>query len=148
MPDTSFPGATRLLRAWPWALATFALSLAACAGGPPQGGLVGTEWRLVEMEGQTLPDRPTATLVFTETGRVAGNGSCNRFFGNVTVSGPNIGFSQMGSTRMACPGPASELEPRYLGALQRATGYEIREGQLLIQVEGQTSPLRFVRTQH
>jgi heat shock protein HslJ len=147
MSDTSTPRALRPWRALAWALPALALSLAACAGGAQPGSLVGTEWRLVELDGKTLPERPAATLAFTEPGKVAGSGSCNRYFGSVSVSGDRIGFSQVGATKMACMGPAGDLEPRYFAALQQAQRYELKDSQLLIHVQGQTAPLRFVRTQ-
>ncbi len=147
MSDTSPPWTLRPLRALTWALPALALSLAACAGGAQPGGLVGTEWRLVEMNGQALPEQPAATMAFTEPGKVAGSGSCNRYFGSVTLSGQQIGFSQVGATKMACMGPAGELESRYFAALQQAQRYEVKDGQLLIHVQGQAAPLRFVRTQ-
>lgn len=146
MSDTHVPRTLRPLRALTWALPALVLSLAACAGGAQPGGLAGTEWRLVEMDGQALPERPAATLAFNEPGKVTGSGSCNRFFGSVTVSGHQIGFSQVGATKMACMGPAGQLEPRYFSALQQAQRYEIKDSQLLIHMQGQAAPLRFVRT--
>ena len=146
MSDTHMPPAPRPWRALAWALPALVLSLAACAGGAQPGGLTGTDWRLVEMDGQVLPARPAATLDFNEPGKVTGSGSCNRFFGSVTVSGSQIGFSAIGATKMACMGPAGQLEPRYLAALQQAQRHEIKDGQLLIHVRGQATPLRFVRT--
>ena len=147
MSNTSTRWAMRPMRALAWALPALALSLAACAGGAQPGGLLGTEWRLVEMDGQALPERPAATLAFTEPGKVAGSGSCNRFFGSVTVSGDRIAFGQVGATKMACMGPAGQLEPRYFAALQQAQRYELGDRQLLIHIQGQAAPLRFVRTQ-
>jgi len=148
MSQTPNSFATRPLRALAWALPAVALSLAACAGsgGTNPASLLGTEWRLVEMDGQILPERPAATLAFTEPGKVAGNGSCNRFFGSVTVSGEQIGFGQIGATKMACMGPAGQLEPRYFAALQQAQRYEVKNTSLVIHMKDQAAPLRFVRT--
>ncbi|HMN93972.1 MAG TPA: META domain-containing protein [Hydrogenophaga sp.] len=145
-PTLSRPRTWQILA---WCLPALALSLGACAGsvGTAAAGLVGTEWRLVEMDGETLPERPAATLAFVEADRVAGSGSCNRYFGSVTVSGQRIGFGQMGSTKMACIGPHAELEPRYLSALQQASRFEISDSVLLIHLQDRQQPLRFVRTQ-
>ncbi|MEZ5665765.1 MAG: META domain-containing protein [Burkholderiaceae bacterium] len=148
MPQSIHPAAPRLRRPWFWAAPALALSLAACAaGGTQTASLQGTEWRLVEMDGQPVPERPAATLFFKEPGQVTGSGSCNRFFGKVTLSGDQIGFGQMGSTKMACAGPAAQLEPRYLTALHHATRYELKGAELLIHLKAPQAPLRFARTQ-
>ncbi|TNF61825.1 MAG: META domain-containing protein [Burkholderiales bacterium] len=131
-----------------WVMPALALSLAACAGlgGGAAASLLGTEWRLVEIDGEALPERPAATLAFTEPGRVAGSGSCNRFFGSVSFSGEKIGFGQMGATKMACLGQDSRIEARYFAALQQASRYELKDATLLIHLTDRPAPLRFVRT--
>ena len=40
----------------------------------------------------------------------------------------------------------SQQEMRYLGALQKAQRYEVKDGSLLIHVEGMDQPLRFSRS--
>ena len=125
--------------------------LTACAipagpAAPPAPSLVGTEWRLEDLAGRGVLDRAEATLVFPEAGRVAGSGSCNRFFGSVTLEQDRIGFGQMGATRMACIGAIGDQENRYLAALQQAERFEVRGTTLLIHVRGMDQPLRFVRT--
>jgi heat shock protein HslJ len=52
----------------------------------------------------------------------------------------------MGSTKMACMGPANGQETRYLAALQKAERYEVQGRTLLIHVQGMNQPLRFVQT--
>ncbi|MDO9253032.1 MAG: META domain-containing protein [Hydrogenophaga sp.] len=134
--------------AWPGLL--LAVSLAACAGqpatAPAPASLTGTEWRLEALGDSAVMERSQATLAFPETGQVAGNGSCNRFFGSVRITQGQIGFDQMGSTKMACMGPANEQEARYLAALQKAERYEVQGRTLLIHVQGMAQPLRFVQT--
>jgi heat shock protein HslJ len=140
-----------------WLAAPLLATLTACAVAPPapptpttptvSAPLVGTEWRLEDISGRGVLDRVPATLGFPEVGRVAGNGSCNRFFGSVAVDqNLHIRFSQIGSTRMACPGAVGEQEGRYLAALQKVHHYELQGGQLLLYVEGENQPLRFTRT--
>ncbi len=120
---------------------------AGCAGtaAPPAPVLVGTEWRLESLGGKDLPASSQASLTFPESGRVAGNAPCNRFFGTYTQTGQKLSFSQMGSTRMACIGTAAEQETRYLAALQKATGFEVDGGRLILRLSGQEPPLRFSR---
>lgn len=123
--------------------------LVACAmpGGPgATPSLVGTEWRLQELGGAPALPGAQATLAFPEAGRVAGFGSCNRFFGTYTLVQEKVAFGQMGMTRMACMGPAGEQETRYMAALQKAQTLRVEGNALLIAVEGQDKPLRFARS--
>lgn len=122
--------------------------LVACAMPPGPGAapaLVGTEWRLEDLGGSGVIDRVQATLAFPEAGRVAGFGSCNRFFGTYTLVQERIAFGQMGMTRMACMGAVGEQENRYLAALQKAQTVRVEGSTLLLTVEGQAKPLRFAR---
>ncbi|MGH9459880.1 MAG: YbaY family lipoprotein, partial [Vicinamibacteria bacterium] len=52
--------------------------------------LQGTAWRLEDLGGEGALDTVEATLEFPEAGRVAGSGSCNRFFWSVEISGESI----------------------------------------------------------
>ncbi len=130
----------------PFAWLAISLSLAACAGQPAAPSLTGTEWRLEALGDSAVMERSQATLAFPEAGRVAGNGSCNRFFGSVRMAQGQIGFGQLASTKMACMGPANGQETRYLAALQKAERYEVQGRTLLIHVQDMNQPLRFVRT--
>lgn len=112
-------------------------------GAPP--ALVGTEWRLEDLGGSGVIDRVPATLAFPEPGRVAGFGSCNRFFGSYTLVQDRIAFGQMGMTRMACAGAVGEQETRFMAALQKAQRVRIEGGSLQLSVEGLDRPLRFSR---
>lgn len=123
--------------------------LSACAlpGGPGAATpLVGTEWRLVSLGGAAVLDAAPATLSFPEAGRVAGQGSCNRFFGSYTLVDDRIAFGQMGMTRMACAGPVGEQESRYMAALQKAQRVQVDGARLSLHVDGMAQPLRYVRT--
>jgi len=105
--------------------------------------LTGTEWRLEDLGGAGIIDNSQATLAFPEAGRVAGNGSCNRFTGTVALSGETMKISPLASTRMACLSEAvSNQEMKYLKALEGATRYEWKDPYLLIYC-GLEKPLRF-----
>lgn len=138
----------------PRRIATLALplfaGLSACAlpSGPGAAApLVGTEWRLVSLGGAAVLDGVPATLAFPEAGRVAGQGSCNRFFGSYTLVEDRIAFGQMGMTRMACAGGVGEQENRYMAALQKAQRVQVDGARLTLSVDGMAQPLRYVRTQ-
>jgi heat shock protein HslJ len=114
----------------------------------PTLNLVGSEWLLEDLGGSGVLDRVQATLAFPESGKVAGKGSCNRFFGTVAISGHTIKFSAMGSTKMACPEPIMNQEEKYLAALQAADRFESKDGNLLIYYAGAEKPLRFSPLPH
>ncbi len=108
--------------------------------------LLGSEWALRDIAGTPALATPQATLQFPEAGRVAGNGSCNRFTGSVEISGRNLKFGPLASTRMAClDNGVSDQEAHYLTALGAATRYALENGDLLIYCEGYEKPLRFSR---
>lgn len=138
------------LRPSRWMLSPLIATLVACAGGnaaqTPPPSLWGSAWQLIELGGQTVMPDPMATLAFAAEGQVSGQGSCNRFFGPVDIKGDRLSFGPLGSTKMACIGGASQQEARYLGALHKAQRYEVKDGMLLIHVEGMSQPLRFTRS--
>ncbi|MCV0439440.1 MAG: META domain-containing protein [Hydrogenophaga sp.] len=131
-----------------WLAAPALMALTACAmpGAPAPAPLVGSEWRLEELGGRGVLDHVQATLAFPEAGRVAGNGSCNRFFGTYTLMQDRISLGQMGGTRMACAEAVSEQEARYMAALQKAQRLEVQGKTMLMHVQDQDKPLRFTRT--
>jgi heat shock protein HslJ len=95
--------------------------------------LEGRHWVLVELAGQPVeagPGRAIPSIAFDGgTGRVAGNASCNRFFGGYELlEGDRIRFGQFGATMMACPDMS--LEQRFLEVLQRADSYMVNDGVL------------------
>jgi heat shock protein HslJ len=123
-----------------------ALALAtACARGIPGGraddDLVGTAWRLRSIGGTPVLNDVEATLEFPEAGRVAGRGSCNRFFGTVVLDGESLRIGGIGATRMACAEPVMKQEDAYLRALEAATRVR-RDGKALV-VEGKGAVLGF-----
>ncbi|UZD66138.1 META domain-containing protein [Marinobacter sp. AN1] len=94
--------------------------LAACASGPgsQQGGpvptapLTNTYWKLVELRGNAVNvpqgQQGEPHMIFRDDGRVNGFSGCNRFVGEYTVTGANLLFDSMASTRMACPDDNNE----------------------------------------
>jgi heat shock protein HslJ len=123
--------------------------LASCAhAGQPKAppDLQGTEWLLEDLAGRGVVDRVQATLAFPEPNRVAGNGSCNRFFGGVKISGESIKFDPLASTQMACLTEAvSNQEANYLKALEGAKKIVMVGPYLLIYSKGMDKPLRFTQ---
>lgn len=105
-----------------------------------------SDWQLVELAGATIVRNSAPTLSFFEPGKVAGNGSCNRFTGSVTINAHDLKFGPLASTMMACPDPqVGQQESTYLKALQSATRYEWHDPYLLIFSDGFDKPLQFTR---
>ncbi len=107
--------------------------------------LVGSEWLLEDLGDQGVIDTIQATLTFPEAGRVAGNGSCNRFFGPAEMSGDTIKLGPLASSRMACPEAVMNQEKKYLDALQAAERLEQKDADLLLYCKGFEKPLHFTR---
>jgi heat shock protein HslJ len=104
---------------------------------------------LKDLNGEGIVDKVRVTLDFTEAGRVVGNGSCNRYFATVSVSGSSIKFGAVGATRMACAPEVSQQESKYFAALGAATRFEIEGSTLSIygpaSEDAASKPLRFAR---
>jgi putative lipoprotein len=110
----------------------------------PSAGLVGTRWLLEDLGGAGVIDEASATLEFPEPGKVSGSGSCNRFFGSVTIAGTAISIRPLGTTRMACAEAPAMQEVSYIRALQSAERFVLQPTALLIYVRGMQNPLRFI----
>jgi putative lipoprotein len=139
-------GATHVLTQGNPSRVDLVLTKAAARSATAGGVLSGSTWKLEDLGGTAVLDQPQATLEFPDEGRVAGKGSCNRFFGSVQVSGESISFGALGSTRMACPDAVMTQEAAYFNALQNAERYVIDGSSLLIYSRGMDKPLRFSRT--
>ena len=104
-----------------------------------------SDWQLLELAGAPIVPNSKPSLSF-ELGKVAGNASCNRFTGSVTINGTNLKFGPLATTMMACPDPKiSEQESTYLKALAAATRYEWHNPYLHIFCDGFDQPLQFSR---
>jgi heat shock protein HslJ len=97
---------------------------------PPAGGapLVGTEWTLVEIDGQPAGlgagEKP-ATLSLSEADKHAsGFAGCNRMSGTYELAGSTLRFGPMAVTRMACA-TGMDLETRFLAVLEATRGYRL-----------------------
>ncbi|MBA3345455.1 MAG: META domain-containing protein, partial [Gemmatimonadales bacterium] len=104
-----------------------------------------TSWVLEDVAGTGVLDAARATLEFPESGKVAGRGSCNRFFGSVEINGESITFGPLGSTRMACVEAVMNQEVKYLKTLQDAERYAVEGTTLWIHTKAMDRALRFTR---
>jgi putative lipoprotein len=99
--------------------------------------LVGTEWRILELDGKSADTNVTSTLAFDADGAVSGNGGCNTFRGSVDIEGTVMKFGQLASTMMACEIAKSTQEALFHAALSQTASHSVRDGELsLIDAAG------------
>lgn len=114
-----------------FALVAVPLMLAACqsgAGQPAAAASVGLaqDWRLIGFSEGALP--PRVTMDLRMPGRAAGQGPCNRWFGELAGTFPEFRLPMVASTEMACPD--LDAEAAFHEALGRVTTAALVDGQL------------------
>src|SRR5262249_29861949 len=86
---------------------------------PVSFSLSNSKWLLEDLSGSGVLDNVQATLTFPENGRVAGNASCNRFFGPAGIDGCDIKVGRLGSAPIACPEAGSHPATNQLEGRRR-----------------------------
>jgi putative lipoprotein len=116
-----------------------ALAVAGCSSGegatqPPN--LNGTQWRVVQIAGETTIGGNPPTMSF-RNGRIRGDSGCNTFTADVTVDQTNIDVGSISSTLRLCEGDAGTTETMFMRALIGATAMSFDEkGSLVITGDG------------
>lgn len=109
--------------------------------------IMGLTWSVVGLEGAPMaipPDREKPWLKLEAEGkRVTGMGGVNRFSGTYTLEGGALKFSPLMATKMAGPPALNELETRFLGLMQRVTGWQLTTGNYLELLAGTQVIARF-----
>jgi heat shock protein HslJ len=107
------------------------------------------EWHLIDINGvAAIPDqvdrRPTIRFS-ADTAQVDGNGGCNSYGGEATISGPSLHVSRVISTKRACVDASlNQQESRFLSALSTVDRYAVSRDTLRLY-RGPDVALRFVR---
>ena len=97
--------------------------------------LIGTKWLLVELQGQAVVNNGESKELFclqlSQDGKVSAYAGCNRMFGGYELKeGFRIHFTDMASTRMACPDMKTE---QILGeALQTSDNYSLNGNKMTL----------------
>lgn len=104
-------------------------------GDNANGGIGGTSWTVVSINGApTAPDaRPT--MVFEVDGSLSGSGGCNQYSGSFRTDGDRITVRDLASTMMACEAPLMAREQAFSAALGGATSWSLTE-QGSLRLEG------------
>ncbi len=114
------------------------ITLCSCTPGKKMGGqqtsLYNTKWLLkkIHTDGSV---QDVATKAFLrldkEKGSGGGNGSCNSFGSNVTISDDVISLQNIFSTKMYCD-DVQKTESAYFGQLAKANRFEVKDKRLLL----------------
>lgn len=108
-------------------------------GGEPSTLLQG-QWTITEIDGKPAISGSTPTIGFEADGKVNGNGSCNRFFGDYTLTGEGLIVGDLGASMMMCEQTLMDQEMKVLDILKGLGGFEISEdGKLILRTnDGRT----------
>ena len=104
-------------------------------GGEIMDALAG-DWRVVRMGGAPLPASVAMNFDFARDGSVSGQSGCNRFFGDIKVTGESLHFGPLGMTRMACPDPQREAEETFMKLVPTVTLVMPGEGRQIRLLNG------------
>jgi heat shock protein HslJ len=116
----------------------------------PTNPLTGTAWQAVNFNnGQNAVVSPIAdtnlTLRFESASQISGNGGCNTFNGDYSVSGSNIWIGAPATTQMLCAEDVAAQESQYLAALQSASTFRIDGNRLELRTAGDAIAAIFTR---
>jgi heat shock protein HslJ len=118
---------------------------AASAEPPVTHELAGTRWVLTQLGSDPVVSaegRPEQFITLDSSQqRVAGNAGCNRLLGSYALEGDHLSFSQMATTRMACPD--MERETALLKSLEATKSWRIDGAQLELLDAGANLLARF-----
>lgn len=86
-------------------------------------------WQLVKIQNKEIHytnDRQAIILQFNpEAKGISGFSGCNNYFGQYKCDNTSIFFTDLGSTRMACPDAQMTLENKFLPLLEKVNRYEL-----------------------
>ena len=101
-------------------------------GGEPESLLRG-EWAVDYVNAEPVVAGSEITLTFDAGGQLSGGASCNRYFGDFTLTGEGLTISKPGATRMMCEQPLMDQEGLFLTILEMVTRFEIGpDGSLIL----------------
>ena len=116
--------------------------LSACAPAAPV--LKDTEWKIIEMNGQPIPEKITITLKFTTSTNAGGSAACNAYGANYTLDGSKLTFEPPAGTLMFCEG-IMEYETDYYAALGNVRSVKLENDRLSLLDDSGTVILLFSR---
>jgi heat shock protein HslJ len=103
--------------------------------------LAGTSWWVEDISGRGVIDMTHTTIEFDADGRVSGDTGCNRYFGSVEFTGPEISFGPLAGTRKACAASLMDQEMNFFKAMEKISQWEVAETGLLHLMDEQSTTL-------
>lgn len=101
--------------------------------------LFGKQWKLIEVENQMVPESSTAGFKLAEDNKISGSTGCNLINGGFEpMKNQEIKFTQMATTRMACPDDINQVETKFLSAINSAKSWSL-ENDVLSLLNGNTT---------
>lgn len=103
--------------------------------------LVGTYWRLKEVDGKNAehyPDQPEAHLILKEKGQATGSDGCNNFFMSWSTQEDRITFTPGGATLRLCPQGEEQARALY-GTLPAVQSFRIKNTTLELLSNGRVT---------
>ena len=108
--------------------------------------LSGTKWRLIEVNGKSVKssdDKDYFIDLDSNTGRFTGFVGCNTVMGSyVMKDATKLQFSNVGSTKMACPD--GNVESKFMKMIEKVENYTIDGSNLYFNKSNSTDVLKFV----
>ncbi len=104
------------------------------------------EWQIESIAGRPVIDYSPARISFSEDNKLAGNASCNRFFGSYILKGNKLKIgSPMGVTMMMCAEALMDQEGRMIKALEAVDLMRFENGLLVLEDIHQQEMIRASR---
>lgn len=113
-----------------WYLVLVAASFVAACGSSSDnanGGLGGTSWTVMTIDGAPAAPNARPTMVFEFDGSLSGSGGCNQYTGSFRTDADRITVRDLASTRMACEAVLMAQEQAFSAALGGATTWQLTE---------------------
>lgn len=117
---------------------------------PSESPLVGTYWRLTELDGAPAADSTSGSephvVLEPEEQRFLGSGGVNSLSGTYQLDGERLTLVPGPMTLMAGPPEAMQQEQAFVEALRSVTSFRISGGEL-VMIAGEVAVLRFEAVQ-
>jgi putative lipoprotein len=122
------------------------LGPAGCLAPTPAAPLHETTWLAEAIGGEGITPGVQSTLRVDSDGRASGSAACNRFTGSATITGTEVSFGPLATTRRMCPPDVMDQEDRYLSALAAARRFVHEDETLRLRDERDVDVVRFIVT--
>ncbi|WP_076540798.1 META domain-containing protein [Shewanella sp. UCD-KL21] len=122
--------------------------LSACQSTPPQVEAVNLlgSWHIETALSNPVIDNSPAQITFAEEGKLSGNNSCNRFFGDYSQQQDLLSLTPAGTTRMACVEVLMQQEQDIMKAMPLVSNIkQSASGKLLLKSEDGATLLVLVK---